>query len=183
MQGHVDMRTLIVKDYDHPMYPQSLRIVAVLDLPWGTVDLDEIPEKVLEELARTGIGGYEIHDSRSVEVMGAGFNGQHVLLTLASGAAEGAASALIERLVQWCTQKAHKSSSDAQASQSIDRARNLVLDYFNPQGDLETVEISISDEASRFVLQDSLSNRYIVETAKGSPENIVAKRVLDSGES
>jgi hypothetical protein len=177
------MRTLIVKDYDHPMYPDSLRSVAILNLPWGVVDLDEIPQKVHDELAEARIAAYELKDSRSIEVMGAGFNSQHVLLTLASGAAEGTASALIERLAKWCTRKNRDQEKGAtQFDQSVESAKKLITDHFNPQGHLEALEISISDERARFVLQDSLRNQFVVET-KGSSNSIVAKRILDSSQS
>ena len=96
MYDTISMRFLTIKDYEHPMHPDSLRIVATFWLPGGM--LDAIPQKIFEELAQSGIVGYEISDLRRIEAMGAGHSAQEVLLTLASGAAEGAASASRVRL-------------------------------------------------------------------------------------
>jgi hypothetical protein len=183
MQGHVDARRLVVKDYDHPMYPDSLRTVAVFDLPSGTVDLDEIPQKVYDVLGEAEITGYEVEDSRSTYMIGAGSSTQFVLLALASGAVEGAASALIDKLAAWCASKNRNRGRDvAQVDQSVERAKQLIAKHFNPQGLLEALEIAISDEQERFVLQDGLGNQFAVET-RGSPHSIVARKVPDSNQS
>lgn len=177
MQGHVDVRRLVVKDYYHPMYPDSLRSVAILNLPAGVVDLDEVPQKLAEELGNAGIGGYELKDSRSIELMGAGFSGQEVLLTLATGAAEGAASVLIARLAEWCARKMRgRAKNTAQVDLSVERATRLIEKHFSPGGHLELLEVEVLDEQARVVLQDDGENRFVVET-KGGPYSIVARRV------
>jgi hypothetical protein len=176
MQTHVTVRKLVVKDYYHPMYPDSLRTVAILDLPAGAVDLDEVPQKLGEELDNAAITGYELKDSRTVEQMGAGFSGQEVLLTLATGAAEGAASVLIARLTEWCASKmSRRGKHSKEVEPSVERATRFIERYFNPLGPLEVIEIDVSNEQARLVLQDDGENRFVVET-KGGPHSIVARR-------
>jgi hypothetical protein len=171
MHGHVDSRSLIISHYDEPGSP--LRTWAFLSFPFGEVDLDEIPEEVYERLRQNALHHYEINENRSVSYLGAGFNGQSVVLTLISGIAEGSASALIEGLAKWCTNRSIQNTKNIIAIDTIEDATRLITEHFNPQGTLQALEISISDTNSRFILQDSLDNRYSIEAVKGIPGSIV----------
>jgi len=175
MEGYADGRTLIVKDYYHPMYPDSLRAVAVYQLPWGA--FGEIPQKVLDELRQSAIAGYDITERNSMMLMGAGSSTQLVLLELASGAMEGVAAALMAELTRWTVSKIRNRGKETTShDESVDRATQLITEHFSPHGQLAVFETQFSDEDARVLLKDDCDNRFLVEI-RGSLNITIARRL------
>jgi hypothetical protein len=180
----IDHCSLVIKDYEDLMNPRSLKSITTFFLPGKGLDVDEIPEQIFDEF-RTGwpdgIGGYEITDTRSIMRWGASGATQEIVFAIVSGAAEGAIAPIIKRLWGWCESRFGRKEwgSLPKVRYSMEAANGLILEHFNPQGALSTLEISMSDAGSRFVLEDAAKNRYVVETAGGHGRRITARKLSD----
>jgi hypothetical protein len=189
MQGYVDARSLVVTEYEDVYDESTLQSVTVLSLPGGSmVELDEITEKINQELSvvyqsetQTGIYGHVVKDTRQIVAVGASAASQEVILALAASLVGGAAQVLLQNLSSWCVQKLkEKKFMYTALDTSIDGAKRLVTKHFNPQGQLEVVSMSNSQENLKFVLADSEGNQYQVESVKGNPVSLRINKTRNS---
>lgn len=177
----VRVHSLVIEEREHPLGGNALLSVTRLSIPGGHLEQDEIPQWIVKELAGRhnegsipGKFGYRMTDTRRLIRMGADDAVQTIQLAIMVGVAKGIAGtftvAFLQNLFSWLSDKVRPRQPLAEVgtlAHVIRTAKDIVLEDFNPKGELSVLESIQSEKGWKVVLLDEARSQYVAEQVEG----------------
>ena len=186
MYDYADKRTLLLREYGNLHNRNTLKRVTLLHVPPEEVTADETPQTVLRLISEINTHSdehgslvhYEIEDKRLIHELGASGALQEVVVAIVTGAAGSASTILLQQVMAWCAGKYRKDNSpEKRIDHATSGARDLVVRQFSPQGVLEILDTSSTEERSKVVIKDSQGTLYEVKIQHKPPYATQARKI------